>query len=172
MKTVKNDYDINKLKDGIFFATRGGGVRSCVSIGVLKALEEAKIPIKGISGESLSSLFTALYVSGHNSEQILELFLKYNEYLTKSAKCYGGRGSVVIEELVNKHTNNATFKDIDLDCYINACQGKLFRPQLFLFSKALTPNETLGTACRASASIPILFGNFLGSLIMLCYPND
>ena len=159
MKENEKNIDINQLKDGVFFAARGGGIRSCVSIGVLKALEETKIPIKGVSGESLSSIFAALLSYGYSSEEILELFLKYNEKLTKAAKIYGGKGSLVIEEEVNKVTNEALMKDLSIDCYINACYGKLLKPQLLLFSKETTPNENVGTACRASASLPVLFGN-------------
>ena len=159
MKEVISNVNLDKLKDGIYLAARGGGIRSCVSIGVLRALEEANIPIKGISGESLSSLFAALVVTGHTSEEILELFLKYNQVITKSSKLYGGRGSIVIEEIVNRETNNTLIKDANIDCYINACTGKLLKPELVLFSKEDTPNETFGTACRASASLPILFGN-------------
>ena len=50
-------------------------------------------------------------------------------------------------------------KNLNIDCYINACYGKLLKPELVLFSKETTPNENVGTACRASASLPILFGN-------------
>ena len=159
MKENTVNVDIEKLREGVFFAARGGGIRSCVSIGVLKALEEAKIPIKGVSGESLSSLFAALFAYGYNSDEILDLFLKYNKIITKSSKLYGGRGSIVIEEEINKVTDNILIKELNMDCFINACYGKIFKPKLLLFSKENTPNETLGTACRASASLPILFGN-------------
>ena len=159
MKENDKNVDIDQLKDGVFFAGRGGGIRSCVSIGVLKALEEANIPIKGVSGESLSSIFAILLAYGYKSDEILELFLKYNETFTKSAKIYGGVGSLVIEEVVNQVTNCANFKDLNIDCYVNACYGKLLKPELFLFSKETTPNEYVGTACRASASLPILYGN-------------
>lgn len=151
--------DIDKLANGIFLAARGGGIRSCVSIGVLKALEEANIPVKGVSGESLSSIFAALLAYGYNSDEILDLFLRYNEKFTKAAKVYGGRGSIVIEEDVNDVTNNAQFKDLSMDCYINACHGRLLHPELLLFSKDTTPTENVGTACRSSASLPVLFGN-------------
>ena len=160
MKEIEKNFDIGQLRDGVFFAGRGGGIRSCVSIGVLKALEEANIPIKGVSGESLSSIFAALLAYGYHSDEILDLFLKYNEMFTKAAKIYGGKGSVVIEEEVNKVTNEALMKDLSIDCYINACHGNLLKPQLLLFNNELTPDVTVGSACRASASLPILFGNY------------
>ena len=150
--------NIDKLRKGVFLANRGGGIRSCVSIGVLKALEEARIPVLGVSGESLSSLFAALVATGYSSEEILELFLRYNEIITKSGKIFGGKGSVVIEEIINELTYNLKMKDLGMPCYINAATGSCLNPGLYIFSKTATPNRTLGEACRASASIPVIFG--------------
>ena len=150
---------IDKLREGIFLAARGGGVRSSASIGVIRALEEAKIPIKGISGESGSSLVAALFAYGYNSLEILNIFLKYNDTITKAAKVYGGKGSIVIEELVNEITNGILMKDLPRNCWINACQGSLLKPKLYLFSNSDTPYETLGFACSASAGLPLFYGS-------------
>ncbi len=159
MSNQEKKIDIDKLREGIFLATRGGGVRSSASIGVLKAFEEAKIPIKGMSGESGSSLVTALYAYGYNSKEIYKLFLKYSEAITKAAKIYGGRGAIVIEELVNEVTNCILMKNLPRKCWINACQGNLLKPKLYLFSNTDTPDETLGLACSASAGLPVFYGN-------------
>ena len=150
MKSI-NDYKkeyINpeELKNGVFLAARGGGVRAVVAIGVLRALEEAKIPVKTVSGESLSSLFAALCAYGYSAEEILEYFLKYNNTITKAGKPFGGRGSIVIEEVINELTNGIQMKDTKIDCYINACVGKLLKPELVLFDEptsALDP-EMIG----------------------------
>ena len=156
----KKNYTLDELKNGVVLAARGGGVRSCVSIGVLKFLEENHIPVKCVCGESLSSMFAALVATGRNSEEIMEIFLKYNKLITRATPLLHGRGSVVIDEYVSKETDYKTFKEADIECYINACHGKLLKPQLMLFSKTATPDETFGVACRASASLPIYFGNY------------
>ena len=159
MNKNKNNFDIDKLREGIFLAARGGGVRSAGTIGVLKALEEFNIPVKGISGESGSSLVAALYAYGFDSKEIFKLFLKYNEIITKAAKIYGGRGSIVIEELVNEVTNGILMKDLPRNCWINSCQGNVFNPKLYLFSNSDTPDETLGFACSSSAGLPVFYGS-------------
>ena len=77
MNNIEKTVDIDKLKEqGVIFAARGGGVRSCSAIGVLKALEEAKIPVRGICGESGSSIVTALYAYGYKAEDVYKLFLE------------------------------------------------------------------------------------------------
>ena len=101
--------DIDKLRDGVFVPIRGGGIRSASAIGVLKALEEYKIPVKGISGESGSSIVAALFACGYDADEIFAIFLKYNKAITKGAKIYGGKGAIAIEEIVNTATNKNSF---------------------------------------------------------------
>jgi NTE family protein len=156
---MKNNVDIDRLREGVIFAGRGGGIRSCSAIGALRALEEENIPIKVICGESGSSIVAALYAYGYDAKDVLRLFLEYNETITKAAKIYGGRGAVVLEELIRKETNDAKFKDVRNDCYINACQGSFLKPKLYLFSNKDTPDETLGFASSASAGLPVFYGN-------------
>ena len=159
MNINKKSINIDKLRQGVFFAARGGGVRASAAIGVLKALEEAKIPIKGLSGESGSSIVVALYACGYDADEVLRIFLKYNNAITKGAKVYGGKGAIVVEEIVNEATNHILMKDLPFNCWINACQGSLLKPELYLFSNKNTPDETLGAACAASAGLPIFYGN-------------
>lgn len=151
--------ELDQLREGVLFAGRGGGVRSAASIGVLRALEKAEIPVKAICGESGSSLVAALYAYGYNAKDVLDLFVEYSGPISKAAKIYGGRGAIVVEQLVNQVTNSTKMKDLPLDCWINACQGKLRKPELYLFSKTNTPEETLGFACSSSAGLPVFYGN-------------
>jgi NTE family protein len=48
----------------------GGGARGIASIGVLKVLEDAEIPIDFIAGTSIGSILGALYASGYSIEQL------------------------------------------------------------------------------------------------------
>ncbi|WP_205677842.1 patatin-like phospholipase family protein [Brumimicrobium salinarum] len=48
----------------------GGGATGLAHIGVLKALEEAQIPIEYIAGTSAGALIGALYASGYSPEEI------------------------------------------------------------------------------------------------------
>ena len=50
-------------------------------------------------------------------------------------------------------------KDLPRSCWINACQGNILKPELYLFSNNDTPDETLSFACSASAGLPVFYGS-------------
>lgn len=53
----------------------GGGARGAAHIGVLKALEENRIPIDYIAGTSMGSIVGGLYASGLNASQIEDILV-------------------------------------------------------------------------------------------------
>jgi predicted acylesterase/phospholipase RssA len=57
-----------KVKVGLALA--GGIVRGVAHIGVLRALEENRIPINGISGTSMGSIIGGLYASGYSPDSL------------------------------------------------------------------------------------------------------
>jgi len=59
-------------------ALSGGGARGLSQIGVLAALEEAKIPICGIAGTSMGSIVGGLYASGYSVNQIKRMLFGTN----------------------------------------------------------------------------------------------
>lgn len=63
------------MKIGLSLA--GGGVKGAAHIGVLKALEEAKIEFDYVSGTSSGSIVATLYACGYQASEIYELFKKY-----------------------------------------------------------------------------------------------
>jgi NTE family protein len=52
----------------------GGGARAFAHIGVLRAIEDAQIPIDFIGGSSMGAIIAACHASGWSSETILERF--------------------------------------------------------------------------------------------------
>lgn len=61
---------------GVAIALGGGGARALVNVGVLKALEEAQIPIDMVVGTSMGAIVAVLYGSGIPVDQIEELVTK------------------------------------------------------------------------------------------------
>jgi NTE family protein len=52
----------------------GGGARGLAHLGVLRALEEANIPIDYICGTSMGAIVGGLYASGYSLDEISKLF--------------------------------------------------------------------------------------------------
>lgn len=61
-------YDKNRPKIGLVLS--GGGARGLAHIGVLRALEEKKIPIDYIAGTSMGSIIGGLYATGMSTEDL------------------------------------------------------------------------------------------------------
>ena len=57
----------------------GGGVKGAAHIGVIKVLEENDVKIDYIGGTSSGSIVAALYASGFSSDEIYDIFKKYNK---------------------------------------------------------------------------------------------
>ncbi len=65
-------------------ALSGGGIRGIAHAGVLKALEENKIPIDVIGGTSSGSIISTLYAMGYSPYYIYILFKRYSKELIEN----------------------------------------------------------------------------------------
>ncbi len=54
----------------VALALSGGGARGLAQVGVLRALEEAGVPVVGIAGTSMGAIIGGLYAAGYSPEQI------------------------------------------------------------------------------------------------------
>lgn len=62
-------------RGGIVLALSGGGTKGFAHIGVLKVLEQEKIPIAGIVGTSIGSVIGGLYASGYTADEIYQIVI-------------------------------------------------------------------------------------------------
>lgn len=148
----------------IALCSRGGGVKSATAIGTLLALKKSNIEVSKFSGTSIGAVIMALAAVGTPEEKIYRLFRKYVVIFSNGSRTRGGKGSSVIEESVNEECGNVRFKDLNKPLYIAANAGGLWFTKPFVFSKETTPEVTLGEACRASSSFPIIYEHFEMSL--------
>jgi NTE family protein len=56
----------------------GGGARGAAHVGVLKVIDEMKIPIDAIAGTSMGAVVGGLYASGMNGDEIEKLLMSVN----------------------------------------------------------------------------------------------
>lgn len=128
-------------------------------IGVLKVIEEEKIPIDAISGASVGALIASLWVTGKSSSQILEIAREFREpkYLWNmmdfTIPWLGFIKGDKLYKFVKKHLGNQTFHDVRLPLKIIASDMKKKEP--IIFDKGL-----LVDAIMASCTMPGVFRPF------------
>jgi len=87
MPPVINAQEITQDRPKIGLVLSGGGARGAAHVGVLKILEENKIPVDMIAGTSFGAIVGGLYAAGYNAnelERILEN-IDWQETLSNSA---------------------------------------------------------------------------------------
>ncbi len=87
--TISAEYKIKKLPFGlteripkpmpsVALALSGGGARGLAQIGILKAIQEAKIPVSLIVGTSMGSIVGGLYSAGYSINQLDSIAVNTN----------------------------------------------------------------------------------------------
>ena len=64
--------ETQKERPKIGLALSGGGARGAAHVGVIKVLEELRIPIDYIAGTSMGAVVGGLYASGMSSDEVAE----------------------------------------------------------------------------------------------------
>jgi NTE family protein len=136
----------------IGLALGSGAARGFAHLGVLKVLEDEGIPIDYISGCSIGSIIGALYCSGMEIDEIMELAEEIEpwRWIDISVPRMGLILGKKIEDLVHKYTGGKRFEELDIPLSIvatNLCDG-----QRVVFNSGYVYR-----AVRASIAIPGIF---------------
>jgi len=129
-------------------------------IGVLKVIEEEKIPIDVISGSSVGALIACLWVTGRTSSEILEIItqeFKEQKYIwglvDLTFPLFGFIKGNKLYKFLKKYLGNKTFYDVKLPLKIIASDVK--RKEPIILEKGL-----LVDAIMASCTMPGVFMPF------------
>ncbi|MFH1269657.1 MAG: patatin-like phospholipase family protein [Candidatus Omnitrophota bacterium] len=129
-------------------------------IGVLKVIEEEKIPIDVISGSSVGALIASLWVTGMTSAEILEITTKeFKEpkhiwgLIDLTFPLFGFIKGNKLYRFLRKYLGNKTFYDVNLPLKIIASDLK--RKEPITMDKGL-----LADAIMASCTMPGVFRPF------------
>lgn len=150
-----------KMSDSLVGLALGVGVAyGFCHIGVLKVIEEEKIPVDVISGSSIGALIASLWVTGRTSSEILEITTaefrkpKYIWGLIDLTIPFLGfiKGNKLYRFL-KKYLGNKTFYDVKLPIKIIASDVK--RKEPIILEKGL-----LIDAIMASCTMPGVFAPF------------
>jgi NTE family protein len=129
-------------------------------IGVLKVIEEEKIPLDIIAGSSIGALLASLWATGRSSQEILEITKEFKEpkYVWRGFVdlTFPSLGFIKGNKLYNflkKYLGNKTFSDVKLPLKIIASDVKRKEPKVL--DKGL-----LIDAIMASCAMPGIFRPF------------
>ncbi|MGL4394050.1 MAG: patatin-like phospholipase family protein [Brevinema sp.] len=144
---------------GLGLALGGGGMRGFFHLGVLKALEEDKIPVSYVAGVSIGSLVGGLFASGFNTKEISDILDDHTESLfdligvgSPSLKFHNKgflTGEKIMKEL-NRLVDNKKIEDLPIPFVCRAIDIENFTEVIF-------DQGNLGFAVKASCSIPGIF---------------
>ncbi|MGA1847188.1 patatin-like phospholipase family protein [Deferribacter abyssi] len=141
------------MKIGISLGS--GAARGLAHIGILKAFDEAEIPIYAISGSSMGALIGGLYSAGydilHLEKMIYELDWKiFTEFfdlkITKSGLVDGKK----IENFINEFVGDVQIENLDIKFCCVATE-------LITGNEVIFKSGSLIKALRASISFPGVF---------------
>jgi NTE family protein len=101
----------------IGLALSGGGARGLAHIGVLKTLEEAKIPVDFIAGTSMGAIIGACFAHGMSPAEIEIAAIKYSDIrrLIRMVDMAGGRRGLLAGNHVRTFLSNLIGTDTDFN---------------------------------------------------------
>lgn len=144
---------VKKKEPKIALVLSGGSAKGFAHVGVIRVLEQEKIPIHMIIGTSVGSLIGGLYAANPDSFQLEYIAFKVerNDILDMLAipRLGLGQGSR-LEEFVEKHVKVKRIEDTKIPFYPIATD-------LNTGETVILEKGPLSKAIRASASIPGIF---------------
>lgn len=149
---------------GIGLALSGGGIRGFVHIGILKALEEANIPIEYISGTSMGGVIAAAYASGIPLSVIEETALRLSNLreLMKLVDLSPQRRGLLEGQKVHAFLANLfidrTFETMKIPLAIPAVD--IIHSQEHVFTQGLVLPALMATTAVPGLFSPVKIGEF------------
>lgn len=132
----------------------GGGARGVLHIGLIKALEEQKIPFHAISGTSMGAIVALMAASGMSADDMLDAFIELDiNSRTKKLKLLTSvfqNGLTGVYDRLKSVTGVEDFDDLKIPCFLTSSELISGRPVII---KSGDPVH----AALASASIPLIF---------------
>jgi NTE family protein len=136
----------------IGLALGGGAVLGAAHIGVIRAIEEFKIPIKYIAGTSIGAMVAALYAFGKNWQEIREISQNLNWFDLSgiSISKYGLLSNKKVGKMISEHLGDVIFQDSKIPLAI-------ITTDIATGEKVVLKEGNIADAVMASTCIPGIF---------------
>ncbi len=157
----------------------GGAVHGVAHLGVLKALDELKIPVHAISGVSSGAIAGAFYAAGFSPEEIFTIVSK-TVFWRLAKPAFSKRGLILLDKLekeFTKYLGNNTFETLKIPLFI--CATDLQQGTNVYFSsgnlvKPLLASNTVPLLCPPYEyqNYLLVDGGLLNNLPVECLMNQ
>lgn len=139
-----------RLKLGL--ALGGGFARGLVHIGVLKALEEAGIPLEFVAGTSVGAIIGACYCAGMNAEELEEVAraTRFKHFARWTLSRYGFCSNDRITQFCARILRVTAFEDLKIPLAVTATDFHTGEAVVFTKGPLVAP-------IRASCAYPGMF---------------
>ncbi|MBI5399848.1 patatin-like phospholipase family protein [Candidatus Saganbacteria bacterium] len=136
----------------IGLALGGGVARGIAHVGVLRVIEESRLPVEYVAATSAGAIIGAVYAAGLSLARIEELALKirWSKILKLAFFRPGLITSQVIEDLIIEYIGDKDFKELKIPLAVVATDLKTGGP-------VIIRSGSVARAVSASASFPGLF---------------
>ncbi len=135
----------------------GGGARGIAHLGILKALQEKKIKISGISGCSAGSIVGMMFAAGYSPEHIFEIVVS-TATLRALRPAWSRSGLLRMqkaEEVYLKYIPHNSFELLKIPLTINATN--LYAGETVYFSSGELLKPVMASCCIPGLFEPITF---------------
>lgn len=136
----------------IGLALGGGFARGLVHVGILKVLEEEKIPISYIGGTSVGAVIAAAYCSGVSAKELEEIahLVRFSSFARWTVSRYGLWSNDRMTGFLEKLVKVKTFEECKIRLAISATDFVTGDPVVFKSGPLIDP-------IRASCAYPGMF---------------
>ena len=133
-------------------ALGGGFARGLVHVGILKVLEEEKIPISFIGGTSVGAVIAAAYCSGVSAKELEEIahLVRFSSFARWTLSRYGLASTDRMTGFLEKLLKVKTFEELRIPLAVSATDFVTGDPVVFTSGSLIDP-------IRASCAYPGIF---------------
>jgi NTE family protein len=137
----------------------GGGARGIAHLGILKALQEKKIKISGISGCSAGSIVGMMFAAGYSPDHIFEIVVSTST-LRALRPAWSRAGLLRMqkaEEVYLKYIPHNSFERLKIPLTVNATN--LYEGETVYFSSGELLKPVMASCCIPGLFEPITFND-------------